>query len=62
MLYPAGMPSRQFLVHEFGMRASLAVGLRKDEELIGGFSIYRTIPGHSASDKSRSWKILPPRL
>ena len=33
--YLEGMPSRRFLVHEFGMRASLAVGLRKDEELIG---------------------------
>ena len=43
--YLEGMPSRRFLVHEFGMRASLAVGLRKDEELIGAILIHRTIPG-----------------
>src|SRR5689334_10523412 len=43
--YLAGMPSRRFLVDEFGMRASLAVALRNDEEPIGAIFIHRTVPG-----------------
>src|SRR5205823_8425340 len=40
-LYEAGDPHRRKFIEEAGARALLVVPLRKDEKLVGAFSIYR---------------------